>query len=97
VPCCHSLNDALPIFGKRPLIKVALHRSVGIVDHMTILRPCESRDVGHIVHSLDEIKDELLPVPAADKVYFRALELDQLSIEADKIGRAHSELQSPYE
>ena len=76
-------RQALPI-GKRPLIKVALHRSVGVGDHMTILRPGESRDVGQIVHTLDEIKDELLPVPAADKVYFRALVLDQLSIEADK-------------
>ncbi len=76
----HRLDEVelqtLPV-RKGPLIQVALHGAVGVVNHPAVLHPGQAADRLGIVQIRQQIEEELFAVAPTDKIHFRALQLDQ--------------------
>ena len=59
-----------------------LHGPIGVVDDLSVLRPGQPADVVRIIQTVEEVKNELLAVSAADEVHLGTLQLDERRIEA---------------
>src|SRR5688500_5275756 len=78
---------------------MSFHSPVGIVDHLTILRPGHSIDTLRIINAIEQIQQQLLAVAPADKVHFRTLQLDEPSVEAGEAsakGQFHMIIRRAY-
>src|SRR5206468_11917570 len=65
-----------------PLIKRTLQSPARVLSHLAVFGPGDAGDVSHVIETLHEVENQLLPIPTADEVHLGALQLDQRRIQA---------------
>ena len=55
------------------MIEVPFHRPIGIVNHLAVFGPGQPADLRRVVHPVQQIEEQLLPIAPTDKIHFRTL------------------------